>query len=168
MSSQPINWSSFSLRVNIRKDIQIIYDCWTLQAGLENWFLREAVFKDASGKQRAGNEPVQKGDTYEWRWHGYPDEVMERGTVLEANGKDQFIFTFSLQCPVTIRIYTEADETIVELTESGLPTDDKTRSAHFVGDSRGWVFYLTNLKSVLEGGVDLRNKKMELRNVITA
>lgn len=65
-------------------------------------------------------------------------------------------------------MYPEADETIVELTESGLPTDDKTKAGHFVGDSRGWIFYLTNLKSILEGGLDLRNKKMEIKNVITA
>lgn len=168
MSSQHVNWSSFSLRVNIDKESQQIYDCWTSQQGLESWFLREAVFTGPGGKQRQKNEPVQKGDTYAWRWHGYPDEVTETGTVLEANGKDRFTFTFSLKCPVTIRIYPEAGEMIVELTESGLPTDDKTRAAHFVGDSRGWIFYLTNLKSVLEGGLDLRNKKMELRNVITA
>ncbi|HEY6504224.1 MAG TPA: SRPBCC domain-containing protein [Chitinophagaceae bacterium] len=168
MSSQHINWSSFSLRVNISKSPKDIYDCWASQQGLENWFLREAVFKDASGKQRPKDTPVQKGDTYEWRWHGYPDEVTEKGTVLEANGKDKFSFTFSLKCPVSIHIYPEAGETIVELTESGLPTDDKTRSGHFVGDSRGWIFYLTNLKSILEGGLDLRNKKIELRNVITA
>ena len=32
----------------------------------------------------------------------------------------------------------------------------------------GWIFYLANLKSVLEGGLDLRNKRMEITNVITA
>ncbi|MEI9810519.1 MAG: SRPBCC domain-containing protein [Bacteroidota bacterium] len=168
MSSEHINWSSFKLRINIDKNGKDIYDRWTSQQALESWFLREAVFKDTAGIQRPKNAPVQKGDTYEWRWHGYPDEVTEKGTVLEANGKDKFIFTFSLNCPVTISIYPEAGETIVELMESGLPTDDKTKSGHYVGDSRGWIFYLTNLKSILEGGLDLRNKKMEIKNVITA
>jgi len=51
--------------------------------------------------------------------------------------------------------------------ESGLP-DDEAGVKHFVEDSRGWIFYLTNLKSVLEGGLDLRNRKVELKNVITA
>ena len=168
MSSEHLNWSSFKLRVNINSANQIIYNKWSTQEGLESWFLRDAVFKDATGKQRAKNEKAQKGDTYEWRWYGYLDEVTEKGTVIEANGTDKFSFTFSLKCPVAIQVYPEAGEMIVELTESGLPTDDKTKAGHFVGDSRGWIFYLTNLKSILEGGLDLRNKKLELRNVITA
>ena len=162
------NWSSFKLRVNINRKISEIYGQWTTPGGLEKWFLREAIFFDSAGKKRGNNESVQKNDTYEWRWHGYSDDVTEKGTVLEANGADRFSFTFSLGCPVTIRIYGEIDETIVELTESDLPTDEKTRSGHFVGDSRGWIFYMVNLKSILEGGLDLRNKKIELRNVITA
>jgi hypothetical protein len=51
--------------------------------------------------------------------------------------------------------------------ESGLP-DDETGIKHFLDDLTGWIFYLINLKSVLEGGLDLRNRKVELRNVITA
>lgn len=162
------NWSSFKLRVNIKKGVRDIYPLWATSVGLERWFLREAIFRDKSGKVRAKDELVQKNDTYEWRWHGYPDDVTEKGTVLEANGGDKFSFTFSLGCPVMIHIYIELDETIVELTESDLPTDEKTMAGHFVGDSRGWIFYMVNLKSILEGGLDLRNKKIELRNVITA
>jgi hypothetical protein len=71
-------------------------------------------------------------------------------------------------CPVTISIYPESDETIVELVESDLPTDQETILKHFVGDSKGWIFYMVNLKSILEGGLDLRNKKTELTNVITS
>jgi hypothetical protein len=28
----------------------------------------------------------------------------------------------------------------------------------------GWTFYLANLKSVIEGGVDLRNKNVDLKS----
>jgi hypothetical protein len=73
-----------------------------------------------------------------------------------------------MKCPVIISIYKDQDELIVELIESDLPTDNETVLNHFVGDSRGWIFYLTSLKSVLEGGLDLRNKKVALKNVITA
>jgi hypothetical protein len=161
-------WSKFKLRVNVGISTQTAYKAWTTSQQLESWFLRKAIFRDATGKERASNEVVQKGDTYEWYWHGYPDSVVERGKVLETNGKNIFSFTFSMGCPVTISIYEESDETIVELIESDLPTDESTALKHYVGDSRGWIFYLTNLKSVLEGAKDLRNKKMEIKNVITA
>jgi hypothetical protein len=32
----------------------------------------------------------------------------------------------------------------------------------------GWTFYLANLKSYLEGGVDLRNKNLALNNMVNS
>lgn len=161
-------WSSFRLRVNVNCKPEEVYQRWATPAGLESWFLRDAGFTDANGNPRGKDELLQEGDTYQWLWHGYPDSVMESGKVIKANGKDQFVFTFSLESPVTISVYQEAGETIVQLVESNLPTDNETVFKHYVGDSKGWIFYLTNLKSVLEGGLDLRNKKEELVDVITA
>ncbi len=161
-------WSQFKLRVNIQKDTDAVYHLWSTANGLERWFLRNAIFKDPNGNVRDGDSPIQQGDTYEWYWHGYPDSVVEKGKVLKADGRKVFSFTFSMDCPVTVSLYTEAGETIVELIESDLPTDETTMLKHYVGDSRGWIFYLINLKSILEGGVDLRNKKVELVDVITS
>src|ERR1700761_5826431 len=156
------NWSKFQLRVNIRVPLDKVYTAWATPAGLESWFLRKAELG------RTDQELIQKGDNYEWYWHGYPDSVVEKGQITAANGKDHFAFTFSMGCPVSISLYREHDETIVELVESGLPTDEATMLQHYVGDSKGWLFYLTNLKSILEGGLDLRNHRIELTNVITA
>ncbi|MBK8700618.1 MAG: hypothetical protein IPN29_14245 [Saprospiraceae bacterium] len=36
----------------------------------------------------------QEGDLYTFRWHGWPDDTMEKGTILQANGVDAFTFTF--------------------------------------------------------------------------
>ncbi|MTI25486.1 SRPBCC family protein [Fulvivirga kasyanovii] len=161
-------WSKFRLRVNVKTDMAAAYKAWNTSEALESWFLRKAVFKDAEGNLKDKKAPIVEGDTYEWFWYGYPDSVVEKGKVLKANGKNVFSFTFSLECPVTITIYEEAGETIVELVESDLPTDTETALKYFVGDSRGWIFYMANLKSILEGGLDLRNKRMELTNVITS
>lgn len=168
MSQQTSPYSSFKLRVNINTSIENAYKAWATRAGIESWFLRKAIFKDGSGNDRSGDMPINENDTYTWLWHGYPDELDEKGKVLKANGKNLFSFTFSMGCPVTISFYTEQDQTIVELVESNLPTDEETVRKHFVGDSRGWIFYLANLKSVLEGGLDLRNKNEKILNVITA
>ncbi|MDX2047610.1 MAG: hypothetical protein SFU87_12545, partial [Chitinophagaceae bacterium] len=161
-------WSQFKLRVNINTNPAKAYKAWNTPAGLESWFLRQANFYKPDGRLLKKDEEIKTGDTYEWRWHGYTDEITEKGKVLAANGKDSFRFTFSLGCPVSISIYEECGETIVELVESDLPADEQTILKHYTGDSKGWLFYLTNLKSVLEGGLDLRNKKTELTNVITA
>lgn len=161
-------FSEFRLRVNIASDIENVYNAWATRRGLETWFLRKALFKGPEGDEKDKNTLLQTGDSYEWYWHGYPDEVVEKGKVILANGEDTFRFTFSLGCPVNISIYKESGEVIVELVESGLPVDETNVLKHYVGDSRGWIFYLINLKSVLEGGLDLRNKKEHLKDVITA
>ena len=162
------SFSQFRLRVNVNADIQDVYNAWATREGLERWFLRKALFKDPEGNTRDNHDLLQTNDTYEWYWHGYPDEVVEKGKVILANGKDTFRFTFSLGCPVNISVHKESGETIVELVESDLPVDETNILKHYVGDSRGWIFYLINLKSVLEGGLDLRNKNENLKDVITA
>lgn len=161
------DWSKFMKRIDINASIQEIYDCWTTQEGMEKWFLRLGEF---SNSESALNDmtPVQKDDSYKWMWHGYSDEVVEYGKILEANGYDLFQFTFAEQCVVTVKIYSENDETIVELIQENIPTDENSKVQFHLGCSTGWVFYLANLKSILEGGIDLRNKKVTLSKMINS
>ena len=162
----PANFSEFKLRVNIKTSVENAYKAWATPAGLEAWFLK-LVIKDKDGNIRGGEEMVQEGDDYALSLITRPDNVILTGKILKANGKDLFSLTFSKGCPVTISIYREQDETIVQLLESNLPTDEESIRKHFVNDSKGWIFYLTNLKSVLEGGLDLRNKNAAITSVIT-
>lgn len=39
---------------------------------------------------------------------------------------------------------------------------------YHIGCTKGWNFYLTNLKSLLEGGIDLRNRNKGLKEVINS
>ena len=153
--------------MNVRTNIENAYRAWATPAGMEAWFLGKLTLTAPDGTIRTGEEPAQEGDDYEINYRLSPNASMIKGKVLKANGKDLFSFTFSKNCPVTISIFTEQEETIVQLLESNLPTDEETIKKHFVGDTKGWIFYLTNLKSVLEGGLDLRNRNADLKNVIT-
>ena len=161
------DFSQFKLRVNIKTSIENAYRAWTTAGGLDAWFLGGLIFTDENGNQRPDDSPAQPNDEYTCFSANKPGVVLIKGKVLRANGKDIYSFTFSKGCPVTITIYSEHNETIVELVESNLPTDEETIKRHYVGDSKGWIFYLTNLKSVLEGGLDLRNRNEDIKNVIT-
>ena len=44
--------------------------------------------------------------------------------------------------------------------------DEKLRL--YIGCGEGWTFYLANLKSMLEGGIDLRNKNDKIKGVINS
>ena len=160
------NFNEFRLRVNTSAPVEKVYAAWATQEGLESWFLSRADIMNGSAA-RQGDEPAQKGDAYEFRWHGHPDGMSHKGKIVAADGKSQFTFTFSQDYPVSISLYREHDETIVDLVETFDPADEGS-TKHFVSNMKGWIFFLANLKSVMEGGIDLRNRKVELKNVITS
>ncbi len=155
-------WTNFKLVGDYNTDIRSLYEAWTTAAGLEKWFLRKANFYAIIGRLKEPEEFIIKEDTYEWYWHGYNDETFEKGEILEANGTDLIKFTFSGGSIVTVNLYARNGVSIVELTQENVPEESDPNKNLFVQCQVGWTFYLANLKSVLEGGLDLRNKKMEV------
>jgi len=159
---EKLDWTSFTTRISINSPKSKIFEYWTIQDNIEKWFLSKADF--FRGKQQKDRLlSMEKGDSFIWMWHG--SEVVEKGEVLENNGVDFIKFTFA-GCIVSVKLKTEEGEHVVELIQSAIPLDDTSRMNYFVGCSTGWTFYLANLKSILEGGIDLRNRNKKLVNVI--
>lgn len=165
---QTHDWTRFNLRIPVHASLNSIYNAWTSQENLENWFLRRAEFTSANGVLRKASSTIEEGDTYVWMWHGWSDEVAERGKVLSINGKNSLKFSFGKAGIVSVQIKTESGENIVELQQEEIPTDEKSRVNFYVGCSIGWTFYMANLKSILEGGIDLRNKNVDIREVVSS
>ena len=162
------NFKQFIKRIPIKAPAKAIYDAWTTQQGLESWFLRLAQFTKTNGTMRAKNSPVEKGDRYKWLWFGHDDTAIEEKEILLANGWDKLQFSFSGGCIVTVSLKQEDGETICELVQD-MPMEDENEQQHFfIECGSGWGFYMANLKSVLEGGLDLRNKNTNIKKVITA
>ena len=162
------DWSLFTLRIPINASIDKLYDAWSTRKGMEYWFLRMSEYRSSDDVLRADDEKVQKGDRYKWRWHGWPDDVEERGEILDCNGVDHFEFSFGLAGNCTVDIKDENGSTIVEITQSNIPTDEHGKQYWHVGCRTGWTFYLANMKSLFEGGLDLRNKDEKLLNVVNS
>jgi len=166
------DWTRFTKRININVAVQDIYNAWTIRNNIESWFVRFSEFTDKSETLRQCDNAIHEGDNYKWMWHGYPNSVVEDGKILEANGKDSIKFTFSgpRDSPmiVTVKIWEEDDQSIISLTQENIPVDDDGRMNFHVGCGEGWTFYLANLKSILEGGVDLRNKNEKLTKMINS
>ena len=53
-------------------------------------------------------------------------------------------------------------------TKFVLKINEKGKVQYHMGCLGGWTFYLANLKSYLEGGVDLRNKNLALNNMVNS
>lgn len=155
-------FTSFKIVGDFNTDVRSLYEAWATTAGIEKWFLRKANFYTVPRRTREPEEFIMTEDTYEWYWHGYDDTAVEKGSVLEANGTDSLKFTFSGGSIVSIYIYSRNGVSIVELTQTNIPEEADLSKNLYVQCQIGWTFYLANLKSVIEGGIDLRNKRLEL------
>ncbi len=163
-----IDWSKFTQKIYINTPMQKVYDAWTTRSNIEGWFVRKGEFTKPDGTVRASDSAVQQGDTYEFMWHGHPDTTVEHGVVEEANGKDRFRFVFGAAGVVDVSLREVGNATEMTLTQAQIPTDEKSRHDYYVGCSTGWTFYLANIKSIYEGGLDLRNKNTAYKGVINS
>ncbi len=161
------DWSRFTVKININAPLESIYMAWTIPEMLEKWFLRRAVFH-TNGDTCAPGKMIQEGNKYEWYWHGHNDDVVEKGEVIEIDGIRKLVFSFTAGALVTVDIGEVAGEKIVMLTQEKIPTDEHGKVSYHMNCKTGWTFYLANLKSYLEGGIDLRNKNIMLANMVNA
>jgi len=157
------DWSYFTKRISVNASKHKIFSSWLSQEALEKWFLSSAVFTNENGVVRPAHEQITKGDTYRWMWHG--SDNVANGEVLDISDPDQLSFSF-LGCKVDLSVKIEDGENIIELVQSNIPLDEESRVSLYNGCNRGWTFYLTNLKSIIEGGIDLRNRNINLMNVL--
>lgn len=150
------DWTRFTRKIAIKAPMPALYDAWTKASEIEKWFLSEARYFREGDAPVDSNSPIQAGDRYAWRWFLY--ETTEEGRITEANGSNRLQFTFAGDCLVDVVLSTENGYTVVELTQKNIPTDEDSQRDIRLGCHTGWSFYLLNLKSVYEGGLDLRNK----------
>lgn len=162
------DWSRFVVRIAINAPADKLYHAWATREGMEDWFLRLSEYKKPDGAIRGNKEYVEKGDTYKWLWHGWPDDTVEHGTILDCNGKDYFKFSFGKAGNCAVSIKKEEGEMMVELVQDNIPTDEQGMHYWHLGCKTGWTFYLANLKSLHEGGIDLRNKNEKLQQVLNS
>ncbi len=158
------DWTTFTRKIAIKASQSTIYNAWAKTSEIEKWFLSKAVFRDTNKNPIDSNQPIEKEHTYEWNWYLF--DVTERGKITAANGNDYIQFTFAGECLVDIKLTQQDDYVIVELNQKNIPTDDKSKQEIRLGCSSGWSFFLINLKSVYEGGLDLRNKDTHLKGML--
>lgn len=157
------NWTMFTRKIAVKSEMSAMYAAWARTSEIEKWFLSNAVYFDTKNNLVDKNKYLQKNYTYEWSWHLW--EGVEKGQITDANGTDFIQFTFADKCIVEIKLSNLGEYTIVELIQYNIPTDDESKVNIRLGCHTGWSFYLVNLKSVYEGGLDLRNKDVDLKGM---
>ncbi|MEM7162719.1 MAG: SRPBCC domain-containing protein [Bacteroidota bacterium] len=153
------HWDYFTRSIFINAPRQKVFDAWTIPSQIETWFLERADFADIRSLQRDKDQRIQDGDSYEWKWWNYPN--IEKGRVQQVDPEQRFIdFLFvSEKCPVRVIFREQGNKTLVSLSQSRIPLDDKSKSQIHMGCSQGWSFWMVNLKAWLEHGVLLHERE---------
>jgi len=157
--TNPFDWTRFEINFYYDEPPAAVHGRWATSRGLESFFLASAEHFDADGRQRGPDEPAGRGDTYRWTWrHGHSIE----GSFLEVS-PESVAFTFG-PMRVDVRLLEVDGGTRLVLDQTAI---DDTEQGHVFGHMNCricWVFFLTNLKSVLANGQDLRHRHPERAN----
>ena len=103
-------------------------------------------------------------DDTDWeRMGSFANVLAAVGEFLEVDPPRFVAFTFgSMRVAVTVRAVDEDVE--VRLEQTGCAPTDPERAWQHLNCRSCWVYFLTNLKSVLEHGIDLRDRSRPGRN----
>jgi uncharacterized protein YndB with AHSA1/START domain len=153
IEAEVYDWSRFSLVSFYDRPIDTVFRSWSTGAGLESFFIAQARFMSADGAARASHEVVQKGDRYRWEWR-HP--VTLEGEVTSVASDEELSFTFG-DMKIVIYFSRVGDQTEVHLVQSAIPDTAEGRVLGHLNCRSCWIFFLVNLKSVLEAGRDLRD-----------
>ena len=153
MTEKNFNLQSFTHSIYLNKPVNEAFDFIALAGGFTKWFIGEASFVSPEGEKRSANDYVQREDNYELKWQN--KDFSTKGIVLDVQKNELLSFTFGSLFNVTITLKGDNSRTLITLTqkynEGAVPND----FAH-INCCVCWVFFMTNLKSVIENGTDLR------------
>lgn len=108
---------------------------------------------ESDGSPRAADEQVRTGDRYQWTCvHDFA-----HSGEFEQVETDQLIrFTFGTM-NVAIHFRDVDGATEVDLHQTNCATEDPDRAWQHLNCRSCWIYFMTNLKSVLAGGPDIRD-----------
>ena len=170
-TAEKFDWSQFRLGIYVRARLEVIFALWSRSEGLCRWFLRSAAFAAAappkaseskdplplfeSLTQRGEEEPSRVHDRYLWEWY-YDGGIAGEGRILDMRPPTRLVFTFGDKMELAVQLRKQGGVTEVDLRQYNIPVTPRGRREMHMGCRVAWAFFLTNLKSVAEGGLDLR------------
>ena len=158
IDSDNYDWSTFRITYYYNAHIIRVFRTWTQSAGLESFLITRGVYTSKQNTVRDDDESPAKGDHYHWQFRS---NLEVSGDITQYIEKQKFAFTLG-DMQVDLNFSVLGDQTEVELIQSNIPvTNEGKVSEHLNWHSR-WIFFMTNLSSVLDYGNDLRDENVNL------
>lgn len=163
MTEENFNREKFTHAIMLKAPVEIVYEYISTGVGISKWFIGNADYYYGDKSIRLGNDDAQKGDSFLWKWLNKDLEL--KGIVTNALKDKEFGFTFGPSFLVIINLSEEKDRTKVTLTQRYQESAIENEFG-FINCCVCWVFFLTNLKSVIEHGKDLRETEADIEMLV--
>ena len=147
------DWSQFHVRMYYLAPLAQVFHYFATAEGLEAFFIYKAVHTAVNGTVRRPDEQAQSRDRYHWT---YVHDFAHGGEFLLVETNRLVRFTFgTMTVDISFRDVGEAIE--VDLHQTNCATEDPDRAWQHVNCRSCWIYFMTNLRSILAGGPDVRD-----------
>ena len=150
----PVDWTQFKLHVAIDAQPGRVLESWTTAAGMERFFVEMMQITSPDATLREGDEQACEGDHFIWRWDS---GRCIRGEYLAVVPGSEAVFTFG-ESKVRVEVSPYLNGTLLVLQQFDIPDTPEDRMHTHTNCRAAWVYFLTVLKTLLEHGVDGRDK----------
>jgi len=160
----PRDWSGFTHRIYVGRAKEDLWSALATPGGIASWFTYQTTIVDKNGRRLAEDQFPSQGDSVHWEW---TEGTTEEARILEFEPVDRIKFSwYGDKGWVEFRVRENDGRNYVELEQRMEGDDAEFLQDVYVGCAEGWTFFLANLKSILEGGLDLREYRADMRGLI--
>ena len=147
------SWAQFNISYYYPAPIEVVFSKWATCSGLESFFIQKISLSALNGERRLPNQIFQASDNYEWTWrHGFS----LKGKIIEVEKNKFLAFSFG-NMKISIYFKSRGAKTLVHLVQNQINEDEAGKVMGHLNCRSCWVFFMTNLKSILLNGTDLRD-----------
>jgi uncharacterized protein YndB with AHSA1/START domain len=150
----------FRTRIWIKAKSEDIILGWTQSSLVTKWFVNQCEFF----QNGLATPDARPGGSYKWTWL---DGSVDESNILEVEPTRIVYGWYHNQGQIEVTATPDSDGTLLELTQSmsSKMEPQEILKAQY-GCRIGWTFFLTNLKSIIEGGIDLREHNPNRSDVV--
>jgi uncharacterized protein YndB with AHSA1/START domain len=153
MSLENYDWSHFDINYYFPSPLEKVFSAWSTNRGLKSFFIETIEVTNPEGRKKRDEETYQTGDTYSWKWR---HEFGVSGAFTKVIPNQLVEFSFGSMV-VSVHFKQLSDSTLLRLVQTNIPTTNLGRATSHMNCRICWTFFLTNLKSILVNGTDLRD-----------
>lgn len=163
MTENNFNMEKFHHSIYLDTPVKDVYDLFGKAEGLTKWFIGETVYTSSSEKIREAGEYIETGDIYTWHW--LAKDLSLSGKVIDIIDGKTIKFTFGSTYNVTMEVKEDSGRSLFTLKQEYSSGKGRNDFAH-INCCVCWAFFITNMKSVLEYGNDLREISIDNEELI--